>query len=58
MAMNVATTLPQIFPNFEEVDFSIFMDAANVWGIDYSSSLSDGSKIRSSVGLAINLYTP
>jgi len=58
MAMNVATTLPQIFPNFEEVDFSIFMDAANIWGIDYSSSLSDGSKIRSSVGLAINLYTP
>ena len=58
MAINVASTLPQIFPNFEEFDFSIFMDAANVWGIDYSSSLSDGSKIRSSVGLAINLYTP
>jgi outer membrane protein insertion porin family len=58
MAMNVATTLPQIFPNFDEIDFSIFMDAANVWGVDYSSSLSDGSKIRSSMGLAINLYTP
>ncbi|WP_415324188.1 outer membrane protein assembly factor BamA [Candidatus Pelagibacter sp. Uisw_127] len=58
MAMNVATTLPKIFSNFEEVDFSIFMDAANVWGIDYSSSLSDSSKIRSSVGLAINLFTP
>ena len=58
MAMNVATTLPQIFSNFDEIDFSIFMDAANVWGVDYSSSLSDGSKIRSSMGLAINLYTP
>ena len=35
-----------------------FMDIGNIWGVDYSSSLSDGSKIRSSVGLGINLFTP
>ena len=58
MAINVATTLPQIFPNFEEADFLVFMDVGNIWGVDYSSSLSDGSKIRSSVGLGINLFTP
>ena len=58
MAINVATTLPQIFPNFEEADFLVFMDIGNIWGVDYSSSLSDGSKIRSSVGLGINLFTP
>ena len=38
--------------------FSIFLDAANIWGIDYSSSLSDNSKIRSSVGIAVDFFTP
>ena len=37
---------------------SIFLDAANVWGIDYDSSLSDNSSVRSSVGLGVNWSTP
>ena len=49
-SINIATSLSQIFPNSQNTNFSIFFDAANVWGIDYSSSLSDESKIRSSVG--------
>ena len=57
-AFNVATTLPQILPSFQNTNFSIFFDAANTWGVDYSSSLSDGSKIRSSVGLAVDFFTP
>ena len=40
------------------IDFSLFFDAANVWGLDYSSTKSEGSKIRSSVGLAIDFFTP
>ena len=35
-----------------------FFDAANIWGIDYSSSLSDNSQIRSSVGIAVDFFTP
>ena len=57
-SINLATTLPQIMPNFQNTNFSVFFDAANVWGIDYSSSLSDDSKIRSSVGIAIDFFTP
>ena len=34
------------------------MDAANVWGVDYDSSIDDSSKIRSSTGLGMNLLTP
>ena len=58
MAVNLATTLPQVLPNLQNIDFSLFLDAANVWGIDYSSSLSDDSKIRSSVGVAVDFFTP
>ena len=58
LAFNLTTTLPQVLPNLQNIDFSLFLDAANVWGIDYSSSLSNGGKIRSSVGVAIDFFTP
>ena len=57
-SINLATTLPQIMPNLQNMNFSVFFDAANIWGIDYNSSLSDGSKIRSSVGVAVDFFTP
>lgn len=57
-SVNVATSLSQILPNSQNTDVSIFFDAGNVWGIDYSSSLSDESKIRSSVGIAVDFFTP
>ena len=57
-AINIATTLPQILPSFQSLDFSIFLDVANVWGVDYSSALAGDSKIRSAVGIAIDFYTP
>ena len=49
--------LYQILPNLENIDLSLFLDAANVWGVDYDSSINDGSKIRSSVGLGIDWFT-
>ena len=57
-SINLATTLPQIMPNLQNINFSVFFDAANIWGIDYNSSLSDNSKIRSSVGIAVDFFTP
>ena len=35
-----------------------FLDAANIWGIDYDSTLDDRSKIRSSIGVGIDWLTP
>ena len=35
LAFNAATTLPQILPSFQNTNFSIFFDVANVWGVDY-----------------------
>ena len=56
-SFNLASTLPQILPNLQEVDVSVFLDAANIWGVDYDSSLSDSNKIRSSVGVGIDWFT-
>ena len=57
-SINLATTLPQVMPNLQNTNFSVFFDAANIWGIDYDSSLSDESKIRSSIGIAVDFFTP
>ena len=52
-----STTLPTLLPELETVDFNIFLDAGNLWGVDYDGSL-DNSKIRSSTGLSIDWLTP
>ena len=40
------------------MDFGFFLDFANVWGVDYDSSIDDSSKIRSSTGFALNWSSP
>ena len=57
-AINFNASLPQLFPSFQNVDFSLFFDAANVWGVDYDKSIDDNSKIRSATGVAMDLSTP
>ena len=39
------------------MDIVLFADAANIWGVDYDSSL-DKSGIRSSVGVGLDWLTP
>ena len=55
---NLSATLPTVVEGLDNLDIDIFFDAANVWGVDYDSSLDDKSKIRSSTGVALNLMTP
>ena len=57
-ALNINTTLPGLLEENQNVDFSIFFDAANIWGVDYSSTINESSKIRSSTGLALDWLTP
>ena len=56
-ALNFSTTLPKIFENLQEVDILMFLDAANIWGVDYDSSIDDAGKIRSSVGVGVDWFT-
>ena len=56
-AMNISSTVPQFLSNLENLDVLVFFDAANIWGVDYDSSLNGSGKIRSSVGIGIDWYT-
>ena len=56
--VNFSSTLPQILPSFQNLDISFFVDTANIWGVDYDSSINDSSQIRSSTGLAMDILTP
>ena len=56
-AINAATTVPYIFQTLETMDMVVFLDAANVWGVDYSDTIDDSDKIRSSFGVAIDWFT-
>jgi len=57
-SLNVSSTLPQILSNLQTVDFLVFFDAANVWGVDYDSTIDDSNQIRSSFGLGVDWFTP
>jgi outer membrane protein insertion porin family len=57
-SFNVNTTLPQLFEQNQNIDFLLFFDAANLWGVDYNSSLNDSNEIRSSAGIAVDWITP
>ena len=57
-ALNFSSTIPQILEESQNVDFIFFIDAANVGGVDYDSSIDDSGKIRSSTGIGIDWYSP
>ncbi len=56
-AITFNTTLPKLLTANENMDFNLFLDAANLWHVDYDNSL-DSSKIRSATGLSVNWFTP
>ncbi len=55
--INATTTIPKILENVQSVDIVMFADAANIWGVDYDSSL-DKNGIRSSIGIGLDWLTP
>ena len=57
-SFNVTATLPFLFPTFENVDFLLFFDAANVWHADYSAAVDQGNTVRSATGVAVDVLTP
>ena len=60
---NYATTLcfegalPNLLPESTNTDISLFIDTGNLWHVDYSDTLDDSNKIRSSIGIAANVFT-
>ena len=56
-SLNFTSNIPQLFQESQNVDFIFFADAADLWGVDYNSSI-DGSGIRSSVGIGLDWFSP
>ena len=58
VSLNFDTTLPMVLPSAENIDFKYFIDAGNVWGVDYSNTIDDSNTIRSATGITIDWFTP
>lgn len=56
-SINFASNIPQFFEESQSIDFLIFADAADIWGVDYNSSI-EGDGIRSSIGVALDWMSP
>ncbi len=57
-ALNLEAQLPNLLPEATQTDVAAFLDFGNLWSVDYDSSAGSSSKLRSSVGVATQLYTP
>ena len=57
-SFNTSLTLPFLFSTYDNIDFSLFFDAANVWHVDYSKKVDQSNTVRSSTGVNLNLITP
>ncbi len=57
-SLNFQTNLPFLFRSLQSVDFNYFIDAGNVWGVDYSNSVDESNSIRSSTGLGLEWFSP
>ncbi len=57
-SLNLETNLPNLLPEDTKTDVGLFLDFANVWGVDYDDTLDDSNKIRSSTGITMNWMSP
>jgi len=56
-AMGFEAQLPNLLPESTRTDISLFIDAANIWGVDYNDTLDETNKIRSSFGVSADVFT-
>jgi outer membrane protein insertion porin family len=56
--LSLKTTFPNPIPENLRATTFLFLDMGNVWGADYSSSIADSSKLRTTTGVAIDLMSP
>jgi outer membrane protein insertion porin family len=56
--LSLKSTFPNPIPENLRATTFLFLDMGNVWGADYSSLISDSSKLRASTGIALDLMSP
>jgi outer membrane protein insertion porin family len=57
-AINFEANLPKLLPESTKTDIGLFLDFANLWGVDYDDTIDDSNKIRSSTGAAASWLSP
>jgi len=57
-SLSLKSTFPNPIPENLRANTIIFFDAANVWGVDYSNNIADSNKIRTSVGVGLDIMSP
>ena len=57
-SINFSSDIPKLFENSQNTDIKIFLDVANVWGVDYDSSLELSDDIKSAIGVGLDWYSP
>ena len=57
-SLNFEAQLPNLLPESTQTDVAAFVDFGNLWSVDYDSSVGSSSKVRSSVGLTTQMWTP
>ena len=56
--LSLKSTFPNPIPESLRATTFLFFDMGNVWGADYSNTISDSSKLRTSTGIALDLMSP
>ena len=56
--LSLKSTFPNPIPESLRANTFLFLDVGNVWGVDYSSTILDSSKIRSTTGIALDIVSP
>lgn len=57
-SLNLEANFPNFFPEKSNAEVGLFLDAGNIWGVDYSDAIDDSNEIRSTLGLNTSWLSP
>ena len=57
-ALGFNVSFPSLLPENMNTDVNLFLDTGNVWYADYSGTVGESNKLRSSFGISANWFSP
>ncbi len=57
-SLNLEANFPNFFPEKSNAEIGLFLDAGNVWGVDFSDTIDDSNEIRSTLGINTSWLSP
>mgnify|MGYP001373719797 FL=1 len=57
-SLNLEANFPNFFPEKSNAEIGLFLDAGNVWGVDYNDTIDDSNKVRSTFGINTSWISP